>query len=186
MSDDWTVMQSGTVPPLIAHKMDRNSEAVLEQNALGMAKQLHESIIRLERNNPIWIAVYTLWDSLTEEQVEIRYLLLWIVLEAVFGPNDSREITYRISHRIGFFLASDGKEAREISADVKKGYGLRSKVVHGMKTQKIKEEEFQEMLWKTENIVRRALIKTLLEPDIFDKINSNEREDYLDNIVFSS
>lgn len=111
---------------------------------------------------------------------------MWIVLEAIFGPEGSGEITYRISYRIAFFLTSNKSEAKLIYDNAKAGYKLRSKVVHGMRAKNTSEEKFQESLWKTEDIIRRTLKQILGEPDLIKQINGKNRETYLDSIVFSS
>lgn len=55
----------------------------------------------------------------------------------MFGAEDGREITYRLSQRIAFFLASNQAEARQLFKEVKKAYSFRSKVAHGVWKQNV-------------------------------------------------
>jgi hypothetical protein len=38
------------------------------------------------------------------------FLLLWVVLEAIFAPSDPREITFRLSQRVAFCLGNYRKK----------------------------------------------------------------------------
>lgn len=54
----------------------------------------------------------------------------WIVLESVFSDSTS-ELAHKVSFRAAAFLFS-GSEALEAYRDLKKSYGVRSKLVHGV------------------------------------------------------
>src|SRR5262249_40706002 len=58
--------------------------------------------------------IRTVWAGLQTNTVEIRYSLLWIALEALFGPEDGGEITHRLSQRIAFFLKTENPATREM------------------------------------------------------------------------
>ena len=42
----------------------------------------------------------------------MRYALFWMALEALFGPEDGREISFRLSPRIAFLLAENSAQAK--------------------------------------------------------------------------
>ena len=139
--------------------------------------------MNLKRDNSLWLANKTLFEALTSNSWETRFLLFWIVLETLFGA--SSEVTYRISHRIGFFLSSDRGEAKKICAKVKNCYSWRSKIVHGMRG-KLKESESEEVLYNTERFARDALLK-ILRNNYLSKVFSggeNQRGKFLDSLIF--
>ena len=113
----------------------------------------------------------------------IRYALFWIGLEALFGPEDAREITYRLSQRVAFFLSENRKETKQLFATAKKGYGFRSKIVHG----RWKEDKNSEQLMaETESMVRRSLVRILRDPEFTKTFSERGRERFLDDLVFNN
>jgi len=138
-SNSWELRSLSSAKPLLP--LDRDYEVKLETNDLENARGLHSSLFALPRDKAVWIAVRTIWLSLQEREWSIRYLLLWIALEALFGPEDGREITYRLSQRVAFFLTSDRKQRQALFKAVKDGYVWRSKVAHGMKLGKLTPEK---------------------------------------------
>ena len=96
------------------------------------------------------------------------------------------EIAYRISQRISFFLSSDRKEAKELFKAAKNSYRWRSKIAHGMRLDKCEQKESAQILYNTEDFVRRSLNKILNNAELVRIFSNNkEREEYLDNLVFS-
>jgi hypothetical protein len=102
-----------------------------------------------------------------------------MALEALFGPEDSGEITHKLSERIAYFVSSTPLEREELFKRAKKGYRLRSKVAHGCRlSDKTVEESPVYLLW-TEDVVRRAITKILGDPALISKFLGDSREDYL-------
>ena len=167
--------------PIKHHIRDAHNYHFKKQ--FGLANSLSLSIHDLNRNNSVWTAMRTLFDALTSKSWENRFLLLWIVLEALFGT--STEITYRLSHRIAFFLSKNRKNAAELCKEVKCSYDWRSKVVHGMR-HKLKQDESEQILYVTESLVRNALLKILKDKVLIGIFTSSDkREIYLDDLFFT-
>lgn len=178
------VMQSFTTQSLKLHFKDENN--LHEKDDFELGRELILSIKGIERRFSVWMSIRALSDALTADSWEVRYLLLWIILEALFGTDV--EITYRLSQRISFFLSENKKEAQELFLDIKKGYKLRSQLVHGLKVEELKKykDESAEMMHKSEFYVRKSLTKILLDEKLIEIFNNEKkRNEYLDGLVFS-
>lgn len=90
-------------------------------------------------------------DSFMVGNAEMSFVILSVILEMLFGaPNG--ELTYRISRGVAVFLSTSRDEMRNIQAQVKKLYALRSKYVHeGKKIQ-------WEKLFELRELVRRIIV----------------------------
>jgi hypothetical protein len=155
----------------------------LHQNDLKLAKQLHARMFTVPRNSAVWIGLYTLWNALREPEWATRYTLFWIGLEALFGPEDAKEITFRISQRIGFFLGKNRSNALDIFQRTKKLYAWRSKVVHGLRLAKLKDEESIEVSYDTEILLKNSLVKILKSQKLLQNFAAS-REKFLDSLPF--
>ena len=80
--------------------------------------------VGVPRDSAVRTAIRALWTGLTSQTLDIRYSLLWVALEALFGANESGEITYKVSQRIAFFLANTPEEGRRLFRTAKKCYGI--------------------------------------------------------------
>jgi hypothetical protein len=150
------------------------------------ARALTEVLKTLPRDSAIFAAGRVLLKALLERWWEGRYLLFWVALEALFGPSNAAEVTYRLSQRLAFFLATTGDEAQRLFSSAKEGYGLRSKIVHGLRLQRLGKEKSAQVMYEAERLTRYALVKILAEPkycDIF--AHGAKREEFLDRLVFS-
>ena len=111
----------------------------------------------------------------------MRYLLLWIALEALFGADS--EITFRISQRIAFFISGQA-EAKETFRRMKRAYNWRNKIVHGLRHRELKREESEQVLHDTETAIRKALRRILLDAAMVGNFVDNRREPYLDELAY--
>ncbi len=181
----WEAIHHG-FPRLIPNESHLKNK--LSRSNLEFAQELNSALAKIPTtsNSSIWIACRTLWTTLTQEEWEVRYLLFWVVMEALFGPKDAREIRHRLSQRVAFFLAPDNpKEARNFSVKVLNGYKWRSKVVHGMHLSKLSSGESGTILLEIEDFVRKSLNKILCDKDLIKIFSSKERETYLDDQIFT-
>jgi hypothetical protein len=111
----------------------------------------------------------------------IRFALFWIAVEALFGPEDAREVTFRLSQRVALFLSAERAEARNLFLLVKKSYAFRSKIVHG----RWKEDPDSETrMAEGEGIVRRSLLRILQDQSMTQRFAGRTRESFLDDLVF--
>ena len=164
------------------HVNDLNTE--LSRDDLQAARDINIAISRLSTDSATWAALRATWRALTEPWWEERYLLLWIALEALFGPEDARETTYRLCQRLALFL-EDGTRAREVFAAAKEGYACRSKIAHGLRKQRLGDQKSTALLADAEQLVRRAVL-TILRSDHYTKTfgSRTEREHFLDQLAF--
>ena len=165
--------------PFLCHPNDADGKIRMED--LQPAANLYAALVQLPRSGALWTAVVALVDALLAEREEIRHLLLWIALEALFGPEDGHEITYRLSQRIAFFLEEDREEARRLFSEAKKAYGFRSKVAHGTWE---KNKESTQLTAVTESLIRRSVLRLLTDRKCAESFRIG-REAYLDGLPFS-
>jgi hypothetical protein len=180
----WTRVQFGRANPLRCHTLDVDNK--YDSSDLQTAKELNRALLGLGWREAIWIACRTLWLALLTREWTVRYLLLWTALETLFGPEDGREVTYRISQRLAFFLSEEKAEVRKKFQESKKGYEWRCRVVHGMRLSKLKPEESERIMHEAESMVRDSLKRILGDPTLIKHFNGTNREPYLDDLVFSS
>lgn len=152
-----------------------------------LAAKLHKQMLELDRHGPLWrSAIRTLPLALQSGHFETRYPVMWIVLEALFGPSSPGETTYRMSQRIGFFLGGSRQEAKAIASRVKEAYRLRSDVVHGRWPVKFRNNA-NDLLRESEQWIRLALIAILTNGErlipLFNGKPKN-RDEFLDELVF--
>src|ERR1039458_10151466 len=92
--------------------------------------------------------------ALISAPTDHRYAFFWLALEALFGPKDSGETTFKLSQRIAFFLADTPELARELYHKVKACYNTRSRIIHGRWED---DPKIDELMADTEAIVRTAM-----------------------------
>ena len=165
--------------PLLCHRHDDASR--VDATDAARATSLHLSLVEGGRESAVWTAARATWAALQMASEPIRYSLFWIALEALFGPEDAREITYRLSQRVAFLMASNRAEARTLFETVKKGYGFRSKIVHGRWKEAADSET---RMAEIENLVRRALVRVLEDEQLRNTFSGKAREVFLDELVF--
>ena len=157
---------------------------VLTMNDLDLAKDLNVSLSLIEKDTPIWIAIKFLYKALMEELWEVQYSLKWFAMEALFGSN--QEITYRLSLRAAKFLSNSNDQAKDYFSKIKKGYRLRSTIVHGSKIRRLSPEESLNSSYNIQEFLRKALIKILLNNSHIENFNSRDRDKFLDDMIFDT
>jgi hypothetical protein len=157
----------------------------LAQSDLVKASKLYKSIRSLDPDRTVWISICSILSALQETRWPTVIVHFWIALEALFGPEDGREITFRLSQRLAFFLERDRSKAFDIFGKVKKGYGWRSKVVHGLHLTGLSPDKSSDISWEIEELVRQVIVKILENEELINCFNSSDREKYLDGLIFS-
>lgn len=174
---------AGILPPVLIR--DDEQTNVPSPKDIHLAGLLLDSIVSLRRDRTLWIAIRMLGRALTESMMwEMRYLLLWVVLEALFGPESPQEITYRLSQRIALFLGQDAESSQHCFKEAKEGYAWRSKIVHGCRTSKLTPEDSCKITVSVEELVRRAFRKILIDEDLVNHFDDKDRDRYLDSLPF--
>ena len=174
------VIQASEVRDRFLCHPDNKDERVTRKD-LKPAKELFAALTKIPRETSVWTAIRALIAALQMNVEEIRYLLLWVALEALFGAPS--EITYRISERLAFFIGKNKAEKQSLFSDAKKGYGFRSKVAHGAWK---KNKDSTALTATSEGLLRRALVRLLLDDNISKHFlgKDDARNKYLDELVF--
>ena len=175
------IQQTQRFSELLCHPSDL--EARITGTDLPFAAKLHKGLLEVTRDTALWTAVRSAWAGLQMNIESIRCLLFWVALEAVFGPEDGREITYRLSQRVGFFLGASRVEARQLFDTAKAGYGFRSKIVHGQWKEDLNATK---RMAKAEILFRLALVRILQDQALVTTFSTKKRENFLDSLVFNS
>jgi hypothetical protein len=174
--------QLTTVTRLVVSSQQQSNR--LTVGDLEAARAFQAAIARLPKGGLLVTATRLLWKALVESHWETRYVLLWVVLEALFGPEDGREITFRLAQRLAFFLSNDAHEQRNIFETTKDAYGWRSKVVHGAKLKKLSSEKSGELTHAVEESIRKSIHILLMDAQLLQTFEGKQREDYLDSLPF--
>lgn len=128
-------------------------------------------------------SIWMLWTALCQKAWIHRYLFSWIAVEALLGPEDGREITFRLAQRGAWFLGNSVQEREHLFAFLKEGYAWRSKVVHGLKLHKLGSEESGKLQYETEMVARRCLLKILPSEQLRKVFDTKGREQHLDRLI---
>lgn len=156
----------------------------LTLDELARAKTVFETITQLERGGTPHTSIQYLGKALIERMWESRYIFHWIVMEAIFGPEDSREMTYRLSLRTAHFLGTTRQERERLFEQTKAGYGWRSKLVHGAKLHRLTPEKSGELMVTLETLIRRSLLRILEDAEFIQAFDQKDREEFLDKLSF--
>jgi hypothetical protein len=176
---EFVIQGTERVERFLCHPDDSSQRP--DYQDLKRTKRLFEALRSIPRHTSAWTALRATVAALQTNPEEIRYALLWIALEALFGSNT--ELKYRISQRIAFFIAKDNSEAKALFSQLKKAYDFRSRIVHG--TWK-SDKDSTALTATVETILRRAAA-TVLDNDTpqFFIGSNNAREAFLDDLVFA-
>jgi hypothetical protein len=166
-------------PTALCHPQD--VPARVTTSDLALAQRLHMGLVAISRTSAIFTAIRATLAGLQMNLEAVRYALFWMALEALFGPEDAREITFRLSQRVAFFLAGTRSDAKKLFVTCKKGYALRSKIVHG-RWNEIPDSTSR--MADAETLVRRSLARLLEERDLAETFSGTARETFLDELVF--
>ena len=177
--DDLVIQQIRRSSELLCHPDD--VDARIEEADLPRVAALHMSLLDVTRETSVWTAFRAAWAGLQMNVESVRYLLFWVALEALFGTEDGREITFRLSQRLGFFLGTTREEARELFKAAKAGYGFRSKIVHGRWKQ---DPNATKRMGEVESLFRGAFVRILEAQALVDTFSTNRREEFLDGLAF--
>jgi len=111
--------------------------------------------LAIEYFNKSYIEPYTPRDS---------FLDLMITLENLFLKKTSQELSYKLSMRMANILGEGQKDRINIFNFIKDAYNLRSKIVHGEKSNKLDNQKFLEL----RELARKSIIYFLENKDNWD------------------
>ncbi len=114
------------------------------------------------------------WDSSScSGSFERKAVELFTALEALF-TTDSSEISYKLANRASWFIErSDAEKRRQVFDEIRKGYDLRSKIVHGDDYSK----KFDiELVKKLHSLTRDVILKMLQNDSLLKKLVNRDKE----------
>lgn len=155
-----------------------------EEEDFHAAKGLFHALSALPPEGTVRIAANATMTARAEENWAIRFLIFWIVLESLFGAEDARETTYRLSLRMALFLQKDTAEGSKLFAQIRDSYAWRSRIVHGLRLAKLTDEKSQTLISELEGLVRRSLVAVLSDSAVTGTFDGKDRERYLDSLAF--
>ena len=168
------------VSPLAEYQGESFSNEDLEQAKLLFLKMRE----RLPKEGTIRSALAATRRALVEGSWDLRYVLYWLAMESLFGPEDGREISFRLSQRVALFLETEATKAQEVFKQVKAGYGWRSKIVHGGRVSNLQDGEVKKLLNEIEDLLRRVIVLILSEDTTAEIFDGKRREEFLDGLAF--
>jgi hypothetical protein len=111
---------------VIGEKCEVNSEDIPEIIKIF-------EFIKNEKESRFIVAKRRLSDGLTRKAFEDKLIDFMIGLEALYLPDGNQELTFRLSLRVSFLLASGSEDRKKLFLFLKEMYKTRSNVVHGNK-----------------------------------------------------
>ncbi len=179
---NWIIRSIETYKPFCYHPI--HGHEIYKSEDFERVRYLFNALNKLPPKSALHTAMQAAIQGLTEDSWTLRFLVLWLVLESLFGPEDPREITFRLSQRIALFLSKDRTVARELFDQVKTSYAWRSKAVHGLRLEKLTPEKSNELIIQLEGLVRRSIVFILSDQSLVSIFDTTDREDYLDGLAF--
>ncbi|HEY6393454.1 MAG TPA: hypothetical protein VIX89_19380 [Bryobacteraceae bacterium] len=182
----FNITESRRHERFLYHSNDEIHRRRITRDDLESVQRLYVMLSKIQRHSPPWAALRAVTSALQMRRNEIRHLLLWIALEALFGVADG-EIKYRLSQRLAFFVANDRIEAKELFAKAKQGYDARCKMAHGAWGPKtLNTNEAVTLTGVTEEFIRRAFVRLLQDDETIKHFCGSEKNRcaYLDHLPF--
>lgn len=179
-----TIWHSGTFFALRTHP-DYDG-AIVSRADLTKTRELAEALATVPRPGVLATAARMMWFALTEDQWDTKFLLLWVALEALFGPEDyyAKRASAEIPRRVARLFGRDRKEEVEAYRIVEDSYDWRSRVAHGQRVTGMTEAKSKDLVRFAEGMVRTAFRRVLKEPSLIETFSdSNRREAHLDALA---
>lgn len=113
-------------------------------------------------------AVYFIQAARATAGIGTKIANLCTALESLLSSDDEKEgLSHKLAERVAWLLAGEKSEADRISlyGEVKKMYGVRSSVVHGVRVKPSKAEQWESTARSADNIVRAVVRRLRSLPD---------------------
>jgi len=180
---EWVTRGTTTYTETYALPDHQHEAHTLEDFAT--ARTLFNAFLCVSHGGSVRTASLVAMKALGDQTWEFRFLLMWLVLECLFGPETPHETTFRLSQRMAFFLEKEGSKAREVFVRIKKIYDWRSRIVHGLRLSNLKGEASESLLVELEELVRRSLVAILDNETMVKTFDGRGREQFLDSLAFT-
>lgn len=142
---------------------------LFDLDRLREARRLHLALqgLAVKGSGPVGAVMKYLSHALPESY-DLKYLLHWISLEALFGEDNG--IKKSLSVNIPAFLETELEAAKEMLHAVKRGYKIRCQIAHGDPVLKdpdnnevLEGEKSTQLMEELQEWIRRVLRKILLD-----------------------
>jgi hypothetical protein len=131
-----------------------------------------EAVAQLERalatspSQSVCAVALRRWDQVTGRGLpEDNIVDAWVGLESLLFTAGTGEITYRASLRLAALIGRDSAERRQLLKAARDDYGIRSRVVHGVR---LEASALESSARRARDFLRRALSTVLLMNGVFD------------------
>jgi hypothetical protein len=182
VDEDYRVFRSAGDGPNVRLVGD-NIPIVGNADQIRAIAETWRKITAVRRNCSVWIAIWMLHKALCEQFWFVRLLMIWVALEALFGPLERQQLTYQLCERISLFIKGPNAEGEQLFVDLKKSYGMRSKVVHGGGLGGVSEQGMIELEF-IEGVARASLTRILASGGLIEIFSTKKREKFLQQLTF--
>jgi hypothetical protein len=163
----------------------RYADRILNGSHIKLANKIASAILQRPRRSAIQTACRFLWCALTEQIWEIRFVNLWIALEAILGPEkDLWGIHRTIPRRLARLLNPDNDKNGQIAyAMAYESNDWRCAFVHGGRFGRLDKSRSESMMLETEGMIMTCLRKILLDLQLLRIFISADRDNYLEKLA---
>ena len=116
---------------LVSRKPQKFTDYGLGANTSQAVLGLSPTYIH-DENNSIQRAFLFLVSARAQNYLPYRVAMYMPIFECLF-TTDSQEVSHKVCERVSFYLRERGNERRMLYDDLKAGYAIRSKYLHGSK-----------------------------------------------------
>ena len=149
---------------------------------LKKLKQIIENINKVaQMNNERVLRAFHFWDSAScSGTFERKVVELFVALESLFTTGHE-EVTFRLATRMAWFLENKDANKRMASYQkIKKGYSIRSKIVHGKDFVEAKDLP---VIQELHALTREILLKILMDKELLLVFSGKNLDDYFNELV---
>lgn len=170
--ENGAVTQSGSLDHPRPSSFSGKEE--MAKSDLEKVKEIVNNVKRGTIKNERVLRAFHFWDSSScSGSFEQKVVELFIALESLFTV-ESEETTYRLSNRMSWFSEQTNSDKRlELFKQMKNGYGIRSKVVHGKKFVESKELP---LIQNLHSLTRDVLLRVLLDVNLLRSFSTSDKD----------
>jgi hypothetical protein len=181
---DGTLHHAEKFPAFVALPAYEHTALTVED--LKKADSLATALSGVKRSTAVWTAHRFLALTLAERGTDwdIRLLCAWVGIEALFGPEDRKDVQKTMCRRIARFLnPTDDDEGRKAYTFAFDNYEKRCEVAHGARVGHTTPEGREQSVRDAEAILRSSLLHTLEDATALAALCSPDRDAYLHDLA---
>jgi len=133
--------------------MPQFTPVLFNSQHITLLQRLWTGSLAIGNNTRFALALNRFSSSYDQAKIEDKLLDLWIGLETLFSEGIDRELRYRISLRIAYFLGKKANTRDEVFKRTRESYDCRSSIVHGNRF----EGDINAITKRTENYLAASL-----------------------------